>query len=208
MQWVNEKSIIFSFGDYKPAAIRACYFDFDVALDRDRTLACLLDFPFTRAFTCTSLVFRATSHEVVETFRDVTLIDDLRDYRTLEPALAIAFERAITINSLESIGVEPKLVELLKRLKQELPEANSSKEILESWWEEKGQAWRDILIDILVPYRSLGETWHFDNFTEEQKKLLAQYYYANMLLIVCLNSDCYVSRSARQEIENTLFLPV
>ncbi|MGF2036759.1 MAG: NACHT domain-containing NTPase [Nostoc sp. CmiVER01] len=207
LQWVNEKSILLSSKEYKPAAIRACYFDFDIALDRDRTLACLLDFPFTRAFTCTSLVFRATGREVVDTFLDITLIDDLRDYRSLEPALAIAFKRAITINSLESIGVDPKLVELLKQLKQELPEANSSKEILESWWEEKGQAWGDLLRDILVPYRTLGETWHFDNFTDEQKKLLAQYYYANMLLIVCLNSDCYVSRNVRQEIENTLFLP-
>jgi predicted NACHT family NTPase len=208
LQWVNEKSKSLSFGDYKPAAIRACYFDFDIALDRDRTLACLLDFPFTRAFTCTSLVSRATGREVFETFRDITLIDDLRDFRALEPALAITFERAVTVNFVESMGVEPQFVESLKQLQQELPEANSSKEILESWWEEKGQAWGDILRDILVPYRSLGETWHFDNFSEEQKKLLDQYYYANFLLIVCLNSDCYVSRSVREEIENTLFLPV
>ncbi|MEH2183198.1 NACHT domain-containing protein [Nostoc sp.] len=208
LHWANEKSKSLSFGDYKPAAVRACYFDFDIALDRDRTLACLLDFPFTRAFTCTSLVSRVTGREVVEAFPDITLIDDLRDSRALEPSLAIAFERVVAINSLESMGVEPKVVKSLKKLKQELPEANSSKEILESWWEEKGQAWGDLLRDTIVRYRSLGETWHFDNFSQKQKKLLDQYYYANLLLVVCLNSDCYVSRSVREEIENTLFLPV
>jgi hypothetical protein len=38
--------------------------------------------------------------------------------------------------------------------------------------------------------------------------LLQQYYNANLLLIECLNSACYVSRSVREEIEATLLLPV
>jgi hypothetical protein len=31
---------------------------------------------------------------------------------------------------------------------------------------------------------------------------------ANQLLVDCLNSDCYVSREVRQEIEDTLLLPI
>jgi predicted NACHT family NTPase len=45
-------------------------------------------------------------------------------------------------------------------------------------------------------------------FSDEQKQLLQQYYDANKLLIDCLNSDCYVSREVRQEIEETLLLPI
>lgn len=51
----------------------------------------------------------------------------------------------------------------------------------------------------------INSTWHF---SDEQKKLLDQYYNANKLLVDCLNSDCYVSREMRQEIEDTLLLPV
>jgi len=45
-------------------------------------------------------------------------------------------------------------------------------------------------------------------FTHEEEELLQQYYYASTLLINCLNSDCYVSREVRQEIEETLFIPI
>ncbi|MBO3457223.1 hypothetical protein G7B40_037270 [Aetokthonos hydrillicola Thurmond2011] len=41
-----------------------------------------------------------------------------------------------------------------------------------------------------------------------QWKLLLQYHDANKLLITCLNSDCYVDRQVRPEIEDTLLLPV
>ena len=45
-------------------------------------------------------------------------------------------------------------------------------------------------------------------FTYDQKLRLVQYYYANLLLMQCLNSDCYVSREVRQEIDDTLLLPI
>jgi predicted NACHT family NTPase len=41
-----------------------------------------------------------------------------------------------------------------------------------------------------------------------QEKLLQQYYDANKLLVDCLNSDCYVSREVRAEIEASLLLPI
>jgi hypothetical protein len=44
--------------------------------------------------------------------------------------------------------------------------------------------------------------------TDDQKALLQQYHDANILLVECLNSDCYVSRSVREEIEETLLLPM
>ncbi len=51
----------------------------------------------------------------------------------------------------------------------------------------------------------IGHDWQF---SEEQKELLRQYHGANKLLVDCLNSDCYISRTVREEIENTLLLPI
>ena len=57
----------------------------------------------------------------------------------------------------------------------------------------------------MIKYRNLGHDWQLNN---KQKELLKKYYRANQFLVDCLNSDCYVSREVRQEIEETLFLPI
>lgn len=44
-------------------------------------------------------------------------------------------------------------------------------------------------------------------FSEQQKQALKQYYNANKLLIDCLINARYVTRSVREEIENTLLVP-
>ncbi len=61
------------------------------------------------------------------------------------------------------------------------------------------------LREVMIEHRNIGHDWQFSN---SQKKLLQQYYDANKLLVDCLNSDCYVSREVRQEIEDTLLLPM
>nr|WP_322719785.1 hypothetical protein [Nostoc sp. ChiQUE02]MDZ8232839.1 hypothetical protein [Nostoc sp. ChiQUE02] len=57
----------------------------------------------------------------------------------------------------------------------------------------------------MIQHRNIGHDWQFN---DDQRQLLQQYYDANKLLVDCLNSECYVSRSVRQEIEDTLLLPV
>ncbi|MGL4498468.1 MAG: NACHT domain-containing protein, partial [Planktothrix sp.] len=42
----------------------------------------------------------------------------------------------------------------------------------------------------------------------EAVEFMEQYSYANHRLLDCLNSDCYVSREVREEIEETLLLPI
>jgi predicted NACHT family NTPase len=74
----------------------------------------------------------------------------------------------------------------------------------EDWSQENGQVWIEQLRDIMIEHRNIGHDWQFSN---EQKELLQQYYDANKLLIDCLNSDCYVSREVRQQIEDALLLP-
>ncbi|WP_245916087.1 NACHT C-terminal helical domain 2-containing protein [Merismopedia glauca] len=58
---------------------------------------------------------------------------------------------------------------------------------------------------MLFKYFNITHNWQFDG---EQKTLLIQYYRANQLLAQCLHQECYVSREVRQEIEETLLLPM
>ncbi|MEH2244298.1 NACHT C-terminal helical domain 2-containing protein [Nostoc sp.] len=78
-------------------------------------------------------------------------------------------------------------------------------EICEDLLQGNGQVWTEQLRDIMIEHRNIGHDWQFSN---EQEELLQQYYDANKLLIDCLNSDCYVSREVRQQIEDTLLLPI
>jgi hypothetical protein len=59
-----------------------------------------------------------------------------------------------------------------------------------------------------MEYRGIGYDWQ-GKFTREQRELLKTYYNANELLANCLfKTNCVVSPEARQEIENTLLLPI
>ena len=77
--------------------------------------------------------------------------------------------------------------------------------LYEQWRELKGEAWTRQLREVMIEYRNIGYDWQF---SDEQQQRLWQYYDANKLLVDCLNSDCYVSRDVRQEIEDTLLLPM
>ncbi len=95
-----------------------------------------------------------------------------------------------------------KLLDLLEPLKKQLP---SEEEDLVEWWECHGQVWMNKLKLVIIEYHNIA---HNLQFTDEQKELLKQYYEANQLLMDCLNSNCYVTTRVRQEIEETLLLPL
>jgi predicted NACHT family NTPase len=213
LHWIDEKSKSISAsveGAYKPVVIRAFYLDFDIALDPDRTLGCLLDFSLTRVCACASFLARALNLEFSDAFDQIAPELNINESRAIEPALAITLARVFFIdNYLDHIGRSSELGQKLQQLKAELPNPfQSNEETLSQWWEDNGQAWGDRLRKVMIPHRSLGEQWRFNEFSDEQQELLRQYYYANLLLVVCLRSDCYSDPSVRQEIEETLLLPV
>lgn len=78
-------------------------------------------------------------------------------------------------------------------------------EKLNYWLIGSAQKWIEQLRTIMIEHRNIGHDWQFST---TQKHILRQYYDANRLLVDCLNSDCYVSREVRQEIEETLLLPM
>jgi predicted NACHT family NTPase len=96
------------------------------------------------------------------------------------------------------------LLRSLLSLKDELPKAEDTK-AFEDWWQTKSLDWIERLRAVVIEHRSISHNWQF---SDVQKNLLQQYYDNNLLLVECLNSNCYVSRSVRQDIEDTLLLPL
>ena len=66
-------------------------------------------------------------------------------------------------------------------------------------------AWTEQLRSVMIDRHQIGYDWQLD---EKQREKLRQYCYANQLLLDCLKSDCYITRSLRSQIEETLLLPV
>lgn len=205
---------------YKPAAIRAFY----LTLDRDHTRALdyalglylygalYLDIEFALALALDHALDHALYREVdldreLDRDRelDIELDLDLELYRALYlyRALDGNHTRALDRDRELARALDPKLNQKLQQLKSQLPSIEN-REHFKQWWKTNGQNWTEQLRTVMIQHRNIGHNWQF---TTTQKQLLNQYYEANRLLVACLNSDCYVSRKVREEIEATLLLP-
>ncbi|NES00397.1 MAG: hypothetical protein F6J86_42540 [Symploca sp. SIO1B1] len=85
-----------------------------------------------------------------------------------------------------------------------LPNPEKDQEQLEQWWNVNSVDWVWQLRSMMIEHCDFG---YYSQFSDQQKELLEQYYDANKLLVDCLNSECYMSKEVRQEIEDTLLLP-
>jgi predicted NACHT family NTPase len=207
--WVEQKSNSTK-SKYKPAAIRAYYLNIarslDLSLDLNRALdlARALDFDLSHALNLDidlDLTLDLTFARALDLTNAlaIDLVNTLTFARILD--LELAVDRALT-HTVESIELHRSLQQMKNRLKDTSLESRRS---FNNWWEVKGQTWTEQLRAIAIEHRNIGHDWQF---SEAQKKSLQQYYDANKLLVDCLNSDCYVSREVREEIESTLLLPI
>jgi predicted NACHT family NTPase len=187
LMWINEKSIPASLL-YKPAVVRAFYYQLYPALH------VLLDFntdtyPYTYALG-------ADAPELA---------------LALEPAHTFLFNihRALFFDIDRAPNLEIKRA--LQELKDQLPKSQDIEtqdtEKYEQWWRAEGQDWTKQLSTLMTQcYVShFCDSWQFSS---QQIILKRRYENANFLLVECLNSDCYVSREVRQNIEDTLLLPI
>ncbi|MBD2541589.1 NACHT domain-containing NTPase [Coleofasciculus sp. FACHB-SPT36] len=184
--WVHKKSNSIEVY-YKPSAVRVLYFEF--AFDYSHSY-----FPtFKLALALDSTL--APPHPLAP---DYALDRDL--LCSLKPALKGRFKDFEYFDP--SLALDPKLRQLLQQLEEQSPDVNMN---TKNWWITNGRTWSEQLRAVMIKYRNIGYDWQFN---EQQQELLKQYYDANLLLVECLNSDCYVSREVRQEIEDTLLLPI
>ena len=193
--WVNQKSISVDF-PYKPVAVRFFYFSLlpslELALNRN---------PERFLDPALYLAVKHTFDPAIELTLDLVL--DLAILPVLDGAIDPALSLAHDI--LLVPVVEPELIQALQEIKKQLPHPESDKEIFRQWWQANGQVWTRELRQIIISYRNIGHDWQF---SEQQKSLLRKYYDANKLLVYCLNSASNVSPAVRQEIEETLLLPI
>ena len=107
-----------------------------------------------------------------------------------------------TNNSLACTKITQDLYNTYEDFIQTRPNNNA----FDKWWIIHGYAWiKKFRLALMSECFNIAKDWQF---SDTQKQMLWQYYEANRLLGDCLNSDCYVSREVRHEIEDTLLLPM
>ncbi|MBD3882130.1 NACHT domain-containing NTPase [Phormidium tenue FACHB-886] len=181
---------------------RALVRDLDLDLNRDRDRALVRALNLNRAL-------------VRDLARALDLAHDLDLDRALDLAHDLAHDLDLDRDRDRDLDLDldraRKLHLALQQLRNRLSNADfksadfESLDNLKKWWQANSQSWTEQLRTVMIEHRNIGHDWQFSN---DQKQVLKQYYDANLLLVNCLNSDCYVSHEVRQEIEETLLLPV
>jgi hypothetical protein len=104
-----------------------------------------------------------------------------------------------------TLAAVPELEQVVREYKEYLLEKGHDNEIIKQLWKVNGQAWLEYARNQAINNHNIGHNWQFNN---RQIELLEQYYNANKLLVDCLNSGCQMSLQVREEIEETLLLPI
>lgn len=207
LTWLHQKSSSVS-THYKAAAVRAFYLVYDERSSCHRHRAFVYNSGYDLEYALVGNIAFDSELALDEfLFSTVACVNEL-DFafeHSLNDALDHAHAFAIAFDEAADLVVDPKLKQVLQKLKKQLPKIDSNPEKFRGWWQSKGKAWGEQLRDMLIKYRNIGYDWQFN---QQQKELLQQYYDVNKLLVDCLNSAAYVTPIVRQEIEETLLLAI
>ena len=123
--------------------------------------------------------------------------------RHYDPKFAIELANQSISPQLLSLLLPAEQQKRLLELKVGIPDLQKQQKF-QLWWQENSQCWTEPLNNLINQCSNLSHNFRLSNYQEE---LFKQYYQANVFLLECLNSDCYVSRKTREKIENNLLLP-
>ncbi|NJR62443.1 MAG: hypothetical protein HC769_28735 [Cyanobacteria bacterium CRU_2_1] len=98
--------------------------------------------------------------------------------------------------------MSPALVEAIRALQAQFPIGQSGTTLV-NWWQKQGQNWLMELRHCLKQHRNLAKNGQFNWY---QRSRLQQYYQAHQLLLDCLQGNCQVTDTYRQQLEATLLL--
>ncbi|MDZ8240177.1 MAG: NACHT domain-containing protein [Nostoc sp. ChiQUE01a] len=215
MRWVAKKSSLATV-PYQPAEVRGVYINLIIYLIQCdysdfETIPRILAFDLALTGTSDSDFYKACDPEIIGIGTpalsfEVVIFFKAKIIRAARQSLNRISSNRFDLNldfALER-NASPELQILLDNLKSQLPPRQNDDEAFEQWWKTDGQVWNEQLRSVMIEHCNIGHDWQIN---EAQNILLQQYLYANKLLLDCLNSDCYVSRKVRQEIEDTLLLP-
>lgn len=180
--WANHKSQLVQ-RNFKPAEIRAFYVG----------LVCVLDLALTRVLD-PSLKFDRSK---VRKFRNCLVKAGKNvEFADVNESLKLAFDNdlASILAGILALDIEPELKQLLAQFQSQMPDLQNWKK----WRKDCGRCW-------LAKFKTAIR--YNRDFRPQQKTLLKQYYYAQSLLVECLNSDnCQVTPVVRQRIEDKMLL--
>lgn len=148
------------------------------------------------------------------TIEDETILEQIRSkldssIQTLEERIAKFEKQELQQEFNLKPTLDSALSNLLEELKKRLPDPGILGSNFEDWWKKQGLTWanqlRNGVTKLMIDSSNLGHDWQF---SDQQMTVLKEYYDGNKLLVDCLSSDCYITRSVRDEIEATLVLPI
>jgi hypothetical protein len=191
---------------YKLAAVRAfyiCYYDREVSDSLTLKLDSNLATDYYSALNLCDDIESDLGHELDEyqSPKDTLIAENIRR------AIKFAIARSIIFNT----KIRYSLKQLHKHsyyINQENDnffEPDWDDKLCEPDWEETWEAWREELCYVIDGYHSWIHDWEFE---DEQERYLQDYYYANKLLIDCIDNTSGVTPEVQHEIEETLLLPL
>jgi predicted NACHT family NTPase len=196
LMWVIQKALEVK-TSYKPAAVRAFYLTLALPphhqLTGNQALALAIDPKLASEVGGELALDLALAHALAVA---VALTPELIPDRLKPLYLALDLDY---LTDAEPIGHS------LQQLKKQLPQVGEDRECLKEWWQVNGQAWASQLRALLIRHRNIGHEWHL---SEAALQLLEQYGTGHKLLVDCLNSNCQITPTVRQEIEDKLLLPL
>jgi pimeloyl-ACP methyl ester carboxylesterase len=80
-----------------------------------------------------------------------------------------------------------------------------SESAFRDWTNDLRLAWKEEFRNWMIRHRNIGHDWQL---TDEELAAFTHYLEANKLLLDCLINGCYDAPGLREEIENSLFLPL
>ncbi|NEP03030.1 MAG: NACHT domain-containing NTPase [Symploca sp. SIO2E9] len=194
LSWVSEKSLALA-TSYKSAAVRAFYF----------TLALPPKHPLAGNQALALLIEHQLGGELDgELSLDLALVHALGVALALTPELFPDRLNALSLAlDFDHLTVAESITDSLTEVKQQLPEQDQDRDSLKEWWQVNGTAWVSQLRAAMIGQRNIGHEWHLD---QKSQQFLEEYYYANKLIVECLNSNCQLTSVVQQEIEEKLLL--
>ena len=179
-----------AFGFCKPAAVRAFFFDVDFDIDKRRSVALMLD-AAANLLICASFLTRmladitlteaiaiaqaydaeAEANQQASQQASQQANQRIADASSADAVMLIAIQ--IALNSRQ---LEPDQGQQFQRMLRQLDDQPDEEEV-----EQVADAARDLA----KARHHIGQR----RFNDSEKQLLRQYYYANQLLLTCLNSD-------------------
>jgi predicted NACHT family NTPase len=196
LRWVMSKSDKVT-ASYYPTAVRAFYF----------TLALPTDHPlFRNQALALSLDANMGGNLTNKLALDLALINTLAVVNTLTPEIFDKRLNAVLLAlKLDDLLIDnPSLLQALRAIKSELPSLDENTVTLQSWWKDNSEQWIIKLRTLVIEYCQIGEDWQFSTYDWE---LIQDYWYANNLLIYCLNNSYHETSSLQQSIEGNLLMP-